>query len=441
MTASTSDQVLERLNRLHPKLIDLGLERVWDLLARLGDPQDKLAPVVHVAGTNGKGSTIAFLRACLEAAGRRVQVYTSPHLVRFHERVRLVDGLIDEADLVALLEHCEVVNEGRSITYFEITTVAALHAFAAQQADALLLETGLGGRLDATNVIARPRLTVLTPIDHDHAAFLGDRIADIAFEKAGILKPGVPSVVGPQSAEALAVIEDRAAVVGSPLLRCGQEWTYAWHKDGLEVTLADKTWQLPAPVLLGPHQMTNAATAVAAAASLGSLAPDGESLARGLKTAEWPGRLQHLTEGPLAGTLAKAARGRGFWELWVDGGHNPSAGKVIAEVLETWRDKPLHLVCGMMNSKEAGGFLAHLAPLAASCRCLAIPGEANAFDAETLSSLAGEAGLKAHPAPDLPTALAAILRNEAPGRVLICGSLYMAGRVLDHDRWRGIADE
>ncbi len=439
MTPSSSDRVLARLNRLHPKVIDLGLERVWDLLARLGNPQDKVAPTVHVAGTNGKGSTIAFLRACLEAAGRKVQVYTSPHLVRFHERIRLTDGLIDEADLVALLEHCETVNDERAITYFEITTIAAFEAFARQKADLLLLETGLGGRLDATNVVARPQLVVLTPIDHDHSAFLGDTIAQIAFEKAGILKPGVTAVVGPQSAEALAVIEERAAALGAPLLRHGQEWGYRSRTDGLEVWLQDRSWHLPAPVLRGYHQMTNAATAVVAAANLGSLAPDRQSLARGLRSAEWSGRLQHLTDGRLAQILSQAENDDARWDLWIDGGHNPSAGAALADFLEGWRDRPLHLLCGMMNSKQADGFLAHLAPFAASCRCLAIPDEANAFDAETLSALAVTAGLDARPATDLPSALQEIVHRETPGRVLICGSVYLAGRVLDHDRWRGAA--
>lgn len=431
---TTSDTVLERLHRLHPKLIDLGLQRVEELLARLGNPQRSLAPVVHVAGTNGKGSTIAMLRAALIAAGRRVQVYTSPHLVRFHERIRLAEGLIGEDDLIALLEHCETVNENRPITYFEVTTVAAFQAFAREAADLLILETGLGGRLDATNVLEQPRLTLITPIDLDHAQFLGERLTQVAYEKAGILKPTVPAVLAPQHPEALAVIEARAEAIGAPLIRHGIDWDYQVTGDGLQVTWGERRWDLPKPVLAGPHQVVNAATAIVAAAALGDLAPDQASMARGLRQAVWPGRLERLQEGPLAGQTAEAAPA-GSWELWLDGGHNPSAGRALAAALADWRDAPLYLICGMMNSKAAGGFLAPLAKVVTSCRTVAIPDEHNSIEAAALASIARESGLRAEPCDSLPAALEQLLVSERPGRILACGSIYFMGRLLDHSRW------
>ena len=434
MTTAASDRVLERLKGLHPKLIDLGLGRVEALLARLGQPHRALPPVVHVAGTNGKGSTIATMRACLEAAGRRVQVYSSPHLVCFHERIRLADGLIGEDRLVAVLQACEAANGDEPVTYFEITTVAAFKAFAEDTADLLLLETGLGGRLDATNVIARPRLVVLTTIDHDHSEFLGDRLEQIAFEKAGILKPGVPVVVAPQPAEVMAVIEERAAAVGAPLLRAGKEWCLQADDDGLTVTLGEAAWRLPLPSLRGRHQHVNAAVAIVACRSLGDLAPPLAAARQGLGSIEWPGRLQALIAGPLAERVAAAGPG---WTLWLDGGHNPSAGRVLSQVLAPWREEgPVHLICGMLNSKQAGAFLAALVPHVDSCHTVAIPGEANAFKAEALAEKARKAGLAAEACDSLPAALDAVLRSGAPGRILICGSVYLAGRVLDHARWR-----
>jgi dihydrofolate synthase/folylpolyglutamate synthase len=427
-SSPSSDAVLDRLNRLHPKIIDLGLDRVEDILRRLGDPHRSVAPVVHFAGTNGKGSTIAFLRAMLEAQGRRVQTYTSPHLVRFHERVRLTYGPIAEDTLVALLEYCESVNESRPITYFEITTVAAFCAFAADKADVLLLETGLGGRLDATNVLKRPLATVITPISLDHVQFLGNSIGEIAFEKAGILKYGVPAIVGPQPPRALEVVEKRARELSAPLFRFGHEWRFGSDGDGVIYEDDRGELRLPPPALIGPHQVENAGLAVAAARHLGHLSPSSDALARGLASADWPARLQRLRRGVLVEHLCSTSEEG--WELWLDGGHNESAGQRLAEVLADWDDRPTHLVYGMMNTKSARGYLLPLAPRAASLTAITIPGETNALSAADAAAEAEIVGLRATPADSLVSAIGRIVREEAPGRILICGSLYLAGHAL-----------
>src|SRR5690606_9871565 len=291
-----SDLVLARLMSLHPKIIDLSLGRVERLLAALGHPELALPPVIHVAGTNGKGSTIAMIRAGLESGGSRVHVYTSPHLARFHERIRLAGELIAEDRLIDLLERCEEANGGEPITYFEITTCAAFLAFAEEPADALLLEVGLGGRLDATNVVPEPRLSVITPISVDHQQYLGDTLAEIAGEKAGILRRGVPCVVGPQEDEALAAIEARAEALGAPLLLAGRDWT-VWEEHG-RVAFQDEggLLDLPPPALLGAHQVTNAGMAVAALRALGA----GDAACQAaLRDAVWPARMQRLRHGPL----------------------------------------------------------------------------------------------------------------------------------------------
>jgi dihydrofolate synthase/folylpolyglutamate synthase len=425
--AARSDAILERLTRLHPKIIDLSLGRVEHLLARLGHPERALSPVVHVAGTNGKGSVIAYLRAMLEAAGKRVQIYTSPHLVRFHERIRLADGPIAEQDLVALLEECERANGAAPITFFEITTVAAFLAFARNPADVVLLETGLGGRLDATNVIDRPCLTVITPISIDHVQYLGDSLEGIAFEKAGILKPGVPVALGPQPAAAAAVVAERAAELGAPLYRRGTEWDVAPGPAGLDFTWRGATQRYPLPALGGAHQVENAGTALACALLLAKeFGLDAAARAAGLTAARWPGRLQRLTRGPLAARLPDG------WELWLDGGHNAAAGQALADTLRGWSPRPLHLIYGMLNTKAAQDFLRPLAPLAQELRAVAIPGEAASLSAAAAADHALEAGFVARPAASLEAALADIATQAggAPARVLICGSLYLAGRVL-----------
>ncbi|HWB49159.1 MAG TPA: folylpolyglutamate synthase/dihydrofolate synthase family protein [Stellaceae bacterium] len=423
------ERVLERLGGLHPKRIDtidsrtLTLERIERLLAALGNPQDKLPPVIHVAGTNGKGSTVATLRACLEAAGYRVHVYTSPHLVRFNERIRLAGKLIDDAFLASLLTDCERANGGREITFFEVVNAAAFLAFSLVPADFVLLEVGLGGRLDATNVVKHPAVAAITPVSLDHQAFLGPTIADIAREKAGILKPGAPGVIGPQTAPAEEVIEGYANYVGAPLCRWGREWRCTETPEGMRY--AGRRWalDLPRPALLGAHQIVNAGIAIACLESLpGDVVRPG-AIAAGLRRIEWPARLQRLTRGP----LVEMMRG---WELWLDGGHNPGAGEVLAASIGSWRDRPLHLVVGMLNTKDAAGFLGPLAPAARSLQALTIPGEENPLPAARLVEAARAVGIAAQEAPTVEAALQAIAAGGAVGRVLICGSLHFAGVVL-----------
>jgi dihydrofolate synthase/folylpolyglutamate synthase len=395
---------------------------VQRLLAALGNPQDALPPVIHVAGTNGKGSTVAFLRAFLEAAGYRVHVYTSPHLVRFHERIRVAGDLIEEDRLLALLEECERVNAGAPITFFEITTAAAFLAFARKPADVALLEVGLGGRFDATNVIAQPAVTAITPVSLDHQHFLGDTVAEIAFEKAGILKQGVPAVIAPQTPEGMAVIEARAFEVGAPLYRQGHEWTVSRAPAGGLSYRGGRALDLPPPGLLGRHQYDNAGTALACIDRLAGFAVPEAALARGMRTVEWPARLQRLTSGPLVERLPPAC------ELWLDGAHNAAGGAVLAAAARAWRDRKLSLVFGMLATHDPAGFLAPFVGLADRLVALAIPAEANARPAEELAAAASSLGIDAAQAPGLAEAVA---EAAAPSnRVLICGSLYLAGRVL-----------
>jgi len=421
---TTSDVVLARLSRLHPKLIDLSLGRVERLLAALGNPQDHLPPIIHVAGTNGKGSTIATMRACLEAGRYRVHVFSKPHLVRFHERIRLAGRLIEEDRLIELLEECERANEGRPITYFEITTAAAFLAFVRTPADVVLLETGLGGRLDATNVIRHPAATAITPISLDHQAFLGDTIAAIAGEKAGILKPGAPAVIGPQPSDAALVFDTRAAEIGAPLYRFAEEWRCTANNGGMRY--AGRHWQfdLPLPSLPGAHQIINSGTALACLEQLAGFPLSRDAIAAGLCQIDWPARLQRLQIGPLIAMLPEG------WELWLDGGHNPGAGEVLGAMAAGWRDRPLYLVTGMLNTKDAAGFLAPLAPHARALCAVTIPGEDNPLPAGDIAAAARSVGLSAEESPSVTAALDAIAARPGPARVLICGSLHLAGIVL-----------
>ena len=422
MTAAPSDAILTRLMALHPKVIDLTLDRCWRLLDALGNPQDALPPVVHIAGTNGKGSTLAMIRAGLDAAGLRVHAYTSPHLVRFQERIRLAGTLIAEPDLAALLDECEAANGGAPITYFEVTTCAALLAFARTPADVVLLEVGLGGRLDATNVVV-PRLSVITPVSMDHEAFLGNTLAAIAGEKAGILKRGVPGVIGPQAEAALEVIEARAARLGAPLAVHGQHWHVGPDRD--RIVYQDETGllDLPRPVLQGPHQILNAGTAVAALRNLG-LGP--EPCEAAITRASWPGRLQRLPNGTLGAGPEL--------ELWLDGGHNPAAGLALANTLATLPPRDTHLIGGLLNTKDARGFFAPFAGHVTHVHAVSIPGEANTLPAERTAEAARSAGLDASVAADVEAAMARIAGRSPAARVLICGSLYLAGSVLRQAR-------
>ena len=424
------DAVLARLLGLHPKLIDLSLERMRRLLQALGDPQDAMPRIVHVAGTNGKGSTIAFARACLEAAGLRVNVFSKPHLIRFNERIRIAGHLIDDVALVALLEECERVNDGQSITYFEITTAAAFLAFARRPADATLIETGLGGRFDASNVFVRPAVTAITPVSLDHQHFLGDTVAKIAFEKAGIFKPEVPAVLAPQVPEADQVLEARARAIGSPLYRFGPEWRAAPVATGLRYEGARWRLDLPPPGLPGRHQYDNAGTAIAALERGGfDLSP--AALAQGLRRVEWPARLERLARGALVDLMPHG------WELWLDGGHNQAGGVALGEAAKGWADRPLRLVFGMLETHDAAAFLRPLAPVVAGAVTIAVPGEPATRSADNAAAAAREAGIaQVEPAASIAEAVSRAATGPA-GRILICGSLYLAGKVLAENGSRG----
>ncbi len=422
---SRIEGLIARLHGLHPRLIDLSLDRLLALLDKLGNPQRRLPPVIHVAGTNGKGSTCAFLRAIGEAAGQRVHVYTSPHLVRFNERIRLAGVLATDDALEAAFEAVERANAGAPITVFEVITAIAFHLFAAVPAELCVLEVGLGGRGDATNVVDRPAACAIASISHDHHEMLGDTLALIAAEKAGIIKPGVPVATGAQPPEALAVLRARAAAAAAPLLARDEAWTIApAPSGGLRFTDAMGALALPPPALPGAHQIDNAGIAVAAwrAARLGG---DATSIAAGIATAEWPARLEHL-HGALARRLPPG------WQLWLDGGHNPGAGAALAEHVATWRrDGPVHLLVGMKQAKDSAAFLRPLLPLAASIWAVREPAQHLAMSIEAIIDASG--GI-ARPGPTVAAALDRLVASGLPpGRVLICGSLYLAGEVLKGD--------
>ncbi|WP_294621804.1 folylpolyglutamate synthase/dihydrofolate synthase family protein [uncultured Roseovarius sp.] len=420
MSGPTSDIILDRMMSLHPKIIDLTLDRVWRLLEALGNPQDALPPVIHIAGTNGKGSTQAMIRAGLEAAGKSVHAYTSPHLARFHERIRLAGELISEPDLTAVLDECYAANNGDDITYFEITTCAALLAMSRVSADYTLLEVGLGGRLDATNVVANPALTMITPVSMDHEQFLGNTLPKIAGEKAGIIKRGVPCIVGPQEDEAMEVIEQTARRLGAPVFAYGQHWHVTQERGRLIYQDETGLRDLPLPNLPGDHQIQNAGAAIAALRYLemGDTAVEGA-----VTSAQWPARMQRLATGPLIEAAPQA-------ELWLDGGHNAAAGQALGRLLASLPKRPTHLICGMLNTKDISGYLAPLAEQADSLTAISIPGEANTLPAEDTAKAARAVGLPAQTANTALEAITAITAETPAARVLICGSLYLAGAIL-----------
>lgn len=423
------DAALERLRGLHPRLIDLSLGRMRRLCAALGDPQRGLPPVIHVAGTNGKGSTVAFLRAMAEAEGLRVHVFTSPHLVRFAERIRLAGTLIADDHLADVLARVETANAGEAITFFEITTAAALQAFSEVPADLVILEVGLGGSLDATNVVERPAVSVICPVDHDHREFLGDDIASIAGEKAGIIKRGRPVVVGWQGEEAFAVIEARAEALGAPLIAMGRDFDAYDHAGRLTLQAPEALLDLPPPALAGAHQFANAGLAAMAALTLDCPRLSAEAIAAGVADVTWPARLQRLTVGPLA-DIARAAG----TDLWLDGGHNVHAARALADALTAWKardGRDTTLIVGMLGNKDIEGFFDALRPCGPLV--LAIPFEAEAAaPPDRVVSAARAAGLDAEIALDLTVAVRQAATPET--RVLICGSLYLAGEVLALDR-------
>jgi dihydrofolate synthase/folylpolyglutamate synthase len=430
--AGSSDALLERLQALHPKVIDLSLGRIQRLLSALGDPHLQIPPVVHVAGTNGKGSTIAFMKAALEAAGKSVHVYTSPHLVRFHERIAVRGAPIGEADLAMLLAECEIMNRGEPITFFEITTAAAFLAFSRTKADYALLEVGLGGRLDATNVVPRPLAAIVAPIGIDHQEFLGSSLAEIAGEKAGILKAGAPCISARQPAEAEAVIERQAARLGCPLLRAGEDFDVHEEHGRLIYQDTDGLLDLPLPRLNGRHQHGNAALAIAA---LRAAAPVNEAaIAKGLTEARWPARLQRLTKGPLVELAPEGA------DIWLDGAHNVMGAEALAQAMsdiEERSQRPLTLVLGMLRTKDAEGFLAAFRGLVRHLITVPVSASAAGLAPGALYDIAAGLGFEVRPAQSVMEAVAfaaetadmELRAREAP-RILICGSLYLAGEVL-----------
>ncbi|MCC5997003.1 MAG: bifunctional folylpolyglutamate synthase/dihydrofolate synthase [Oceanicaulis sp.] len=424
--AETIEAGLARLARLHPKSIDLALGRIERLLAALGDPQDRLPPVIHITGTNGKGSTAAFLKAIGEAAGERVHVYTTPHLVRFNERIVLAGEIVSDDVLRDAFARCEAANDGAEITFFEITTAAAFLLFAETRADRVILETGLGGRMDATNVIVRPQCTVITPVSLDHQAFLGGTLREIAGEKAGIIKPGVPVVCGPQAPEVMAVIEATARRAQAPLTVWERDFTIRPEHGGLVYEEENLLWDLPAPGLKGPHQIANAALAAAAARACGY---DQSAVRTGVAQARWPARLQRLGSGP----LAQIAQGGGA-ELWLDGGHNPAAAEALAAALgemEAARERPLVLICAMSRNKDAQGYLRWFSTLAARVITVSFSGgREGAMSAQALAEAARSASLPAQTAAGLVEAVHDALEDYPSPRIVICGSLYLAGEVL-----------
>ncbi|KIN63073.1 FolC bifunctional protein [Sulfitobacter noctilucicola] len=420
MTAETSDHILERMMALHPKVIDLTLGRMFRLLEALGNPQNKLPPVIHIAGTNGKGSTQAMIRAGLEASGKTVHAYTSPHLARFHERIRLAGELISEDALTAVLDECYAANGGETITYFEITTAAALLAFSRTLADYTLLEVGLGGRLDATNVMDSVALSIITPVSIDHTQFLGETLPEIAGEKAGIIKRGVPCVVGPQEEAGLDVIEQTAARLGAPLLAYGQQWHVGMEAGRLVYQDETGLLDLPLPNLPGAHQVMNAGAALAALRHFGC---DEAACEAAVTQAFWPARMQRLKTGVLTEIAPQA-------ELWLDGGHNASAGQAIADLLATGPARPMHLICGMLNTKDIAGYMRPLAKQAKTLHAVSIPGEAATLSAQETAAAARDVGMTAFEAESVEAALRDIIAQDPQARVLICGSLYLAGAVL-----------
>src|SRR5438876_605455 len=427
------DSIVARLTQLHPKRIDLSLERMWRILAALGDPQRRLPPVIHVAGTNGKGSTIAFMRAILEAAGLAVHVYTSPHLVRFNERFRLgaerEGRLVSDEELADALGECERVNAGAPITVFEITTAAALLLFARHRADVLLLEVGMGGRLDATNVIDHPLACVITPVSFDHAEHLGDTLGKIATEKAGILKPAVPAIVAAQPREALAAIERVAARAKAPVKIAGEDWTATEERGRLVYQDDDGLLDLPPPKLYGRHQFENAGVAIAALRAASALKLPPAAFEAGIAKADWPARMQRLAQGALAALIPPGS------ELWLDGGHNADGGRAVANALADLEERvsrPLVLVVGMLATKDCEGFLKNFAGLARRVVAVPIPRQEKSLSAEAVAAAARTVGIPAERGDDIAAALAAIggLGLDPPPRILITGSLYLAVVVL-----------
>ena len=426
-------EVIARLSALHPSRIDLDLERMHRLLERLDHPERKLPPVIHVAGTNGKGSTIAYLRAILEAAGLRVHTYTSPYLVRLNECFRLGraggGALVGDDELCGALEHCERANAGAPITIFEIETAAAFCLFARHQADVVLLEVGLGGRLDATNVVDTPLATVIAPVGMDHTEFLGDTLTKIAGEKAAIIKRNAPVICAEQPTEAMAVIEAQARRMHAPLVAAGQQWHVNVERGRLVYQDDRGLMDLAAPRLFGRHQFDNAGLAIAALRAIDAFKIDTAAFEAGIVNAEWPARMQRLASGALVDQAPSAS------EIWLDGGHNADGGRVVAAALGDLEERvprPLVVIVGMMANKDAVAFLANFAGLTRHIIAVQIPDRDSAMRPDRLADAARRLGMRVEISDSVEAALRSLARlaYEVPPRILITGSLYLAGHVL-----------
>ena len=428
-----SDQILAGMHDLHPKMIDLSLDRLLILLEKLGNPQLHVPPVIHIAGTNGKGSTAAYIKAILQAHNKRVHAYTSPHLVRFHERINLATGAGKSADisedyLVKTLEEVVRINDGAAITFFEMTTAAGFLAFSRIPADYLILEVGLGGRFDTTNVLAQSALSIITPISIDHVQFLGDKLTGIALEKAGIIKQNCPVIIGPQQAEAFDVVEKVAQKHNAPITAYGVEFQAYEERGRLIYQHLTGLRDLPLPALQGAHQIQNASLAIAATEQLLSDELDESLLANGLTQVKWPARFQRLDSEALYKLAGNHV------EIWLDGGHNAAGGIALAQLLGTLQHKspkPFYMLIGMMNSKQADEYLTPFAKFSPTAFCLDIENEPNSFSAVEMQKMSQKVGIKALTATHFTKALAQIkAETTEPARILICGSLYQAGNVL-----------
>ena len=424
MSKRKTQTILSRLMELHPKTIDLSLGRIERLLGLLGNPEKKLPPIVHVAGTNGKGSVIAMLNAILRCSGYDIHTYTSPHLINFNERITLCGHLIKDEIIQSILNECEQVNDGAPITFFEITTAAAFVAFNRVKADILLLEVGLGGRLDATNVVS-PLISAITSVSIDHQQFLGDTITEIAREKAGILKTKTPAIIGIQTQESLKVIEERAKKINVPIYRGNYEWEIKPTKNGMIFHDETSSLHLPSPILLGDHQIDNAGIAVATAKHLSKdkfKKINSRSIIEGIKTTVWAGRMQQVTWAGLASE----------WQLWLDGGHNSGASKAICSYIESWGNSPVHIIIGMIETKNVKDFIIPIAKNSMSITTLAIPGQPASVDPSIMLSYLNSIDIDKRQAVDIKSAISQIHADfkNSPGRILVCGSLYLVGEVL-----------
>ena len=413
---NTIDKVLDELAQLHPKLIDLGLGRTFDMLERLGNPHHALPPVIHIAGTNGKGSTAAFIRAMANQAGLRCHVYSSPHLCRFHERIRLADRLISDEMLADLLSEVRDKNEGRPITFFEVTTAAAFLAFSRVPADLVILETGLGGLLDSTNVLDNPAVTVITPIARDHEHFLGSDITEIARQKAGIFKTNSPAIIAKQSLEAKLGLEEIATQKSINTSWLGDDFTYeASDNNQLAITINDERYVTQIPSLQGQHQMENATLAAATLAKTNLC--DMSKAIHGIAKAHWPGRIQKLTKGALVDIVQGTP-------IWLDGAHNAHGAEALVRTL---KPKKWRIIIGALDTRPIGDFIAQLKPMAEHITAVTIPDQLAALPASDIQNAADALGIQSDTASSIQAALTAAQNAD---NILICGSLYLGGHVL-----------